>query len=356
MEGTLTAKSMLDEIHSESLQKVLSSVAFETSPPGCTGIPGLDAHFFSSVPRHASSQSSLNRGDVIEIQGPASCGKTHLLYQMIVNCTLPHPQGGWNKAVIVFDTDSTFDVRRLHELFVSRITRVTAEYNDPTAMASTEVLASEALARVHIFRPTSSSQLAASLLHLPVYQGIHLPEAEVGLLAIDSMSAFYWPDRFTVEQLRSLAEPGRSLAVTSPLQHVLDALQKYRILYSPVTVLTNWGLNPLTGAASSSNIPLNYKQHLHPFPVLSPPSTDGAPEQATARGRPVVALPLTHHITLPFSAIPPFTPDISLAEAEEQESKYRKEIIEKGEVVGYARSSGSLRVGRFVFNILEGES
>jgi DNA-repair protein XRCC2 len=64
---------------------------------------------------------------------------------------------------------------------------------------------------------------------------------------------------------------------------------------------------------------------------------------------------LTHHITIPFIAVPPFNPGISLEEAELEEEKYRREVVGKCEVIGIVRTTGSTRVGRFVFRISDEE-
>ena len=57
-----------------------------------------------------------------------------------------------------------------------------------------EDLATQCLESLHIFRPTSSLQLAITLIHLPRYHATdsRLRDKEIGLLAIDSLSAFYW--------------------------------------------------------------------------------------------------------------------------------------------------------------------
>lgn len=74
---------------------------------------------------------------------------------------------GWDKAAVVYDTDGTFDIRRLHKLMVSRVALVLPQ-------DSAESLALAALKRVHVFRPTSSMQLATSLTSFPDYDATSL--------------------------------------------------------------------------------------------------------------------------------------------------------------------------------------
>ena len=210
------------------------------------------------------------------------------------------------------------------------------------------------LRKLHIFRPTSSIQLAVTLLHLPAYHISQLLDAEIGLLAIDSISSFYWPDRFTVEQMRSappFTADQPTPAFVSPLQHVLTALQKFRLSHGPVIIVTNWGLTPLPNS-------LFYRQHLHPFPVLlaNPHHSETAATLEVTRNayssaieNPHTLPPLTHHITLP---VIPF-PQTQSVDLPKEAKEHPREPPKMGEVVGIVRTAGSPRVGRFEFRIGE---
>jgi DNA-repair protein XRCC2 len=355
----------------ESLDEITIAIfiiIISASPPGVTHIHALDAHFFAAVHHHTSASSSLNRGDVIEIQGPPASGKTHLVYHFIITSITPVAHlttklGGWDKAAVVFDTDGTFNIGRLHELLLNRLTRLFSDgFTADAVNTSVEDIAMTAMKRVHVFRPTSSVQLASSLANLAAYHMAHLPDDEIGFIAVDSISSFYWPDRFTLEQINSVGSTQRGMSnAASPLHHVLISLQKIRLSHGPVITLTNWGLNPLTKPTQNSGHTTFYRQHLFPFPILSQqhqpntPSTTEANPATNSIPDPATLPPLTHHITLPFLPITPFSPGISLNEGREQESKYRKELVTKGEVVGVIHTSGSTRVGRFVFTITENE-
>jgi DNA-repair protein XRCC2 len=323
------------------------------------------------VQHHPSALSAFNRGDVIEIQGPPASGKTHLLYHLIITSIIPTvcsttKLGGWDKAAVIFDTDGTFNIRRLFQLTVGRLARLFSADSIVATVNGTSVegLARTVMKKVHVFRPTSSIQLAISLLQLPLYHMNHLPDEEIGFLAIDSISSFYWPDRFTFEQMNSSGNTARgNLNPMSPLRHVLASLQKIRLSHGPVIALTNWGITPLTKPTQNSALTTVYKQHLHPFPIIPVPM----PQQLnipyvtgpnpTAHSNPGITLlpPLTHQITLPFASITRFGPSISLDEAKEQESKYWNEFVTKCEVIGVVRTSGSARVGRFTCRIADEE-
>ena len=240
------------------------------SPPGTTHISALDAHLFAHT-RHTSPYSSLNRGDLIEVQGSASSGKTHLIYHFIIICLLPpmvagREVGGWGKAAVLLDSDDTFNVQRLHRLLLARLHRLVCNASRREGAASgpavPEILLKETVAqclkRLHVFRPTSSLQLAATLINLPHYHAKHLPDCEIALLAVDSISAFYWPDRFTAEQMREdiapESKPTPPSGFVHPLHHVLIALEKFRTSHGAVVLLTNWASHrsPMTRSSSVS--------------------------------------------------------------------------------------------------------
>lgn len=323
-----------------------ASNCFEASPPGNAQIPTLDAYFSSAAtqPSGLPALTSFNRGDVIEIQGPPASGKSHLLYYLLITCIMPqHYQstnlGGWGKAAILFDTENSFDIRRFNTLLVSRLTRLLSSVFDTTPDIVQSV-ADKSLTRLHIFRPTSSVHLAASIIHLPKYHTDVLPDAEIGMISIDSVSSFYWVDRFTVEQMRSAQS---NTTYVSPLQHVLTALQSFRITHGHVTVLNNWGLNHNIGPDSSSTAQF-YVQHLHPFPApFNNPHAASAPDASSS-------LSLTHHITLSCAAVPQLPRECTLDEISQLDER-RKELVVRGRMIGIVRTPGHPTTGRFTFFI-----
>ena len=353
---------------------------------GSTLIPTLDSHL-SSVNAHRTSHNwPLNRGDVIELQGPAASGKTHFLYHMLATCLIPSQyQGkqlrGWGKSAILFDTDSKFDISRLHQLLVSRLTRLFGQEEPLPAMPTVEwdEVATQCLEHLHVFCPTSTAQLAVTLLHLPKYLSTdpRFQDAEIGLLVVDSLSAFYWRDRYSLEQIRDTADSSSHAALPpNPLHHVVKALQAFRSSHRPVTLLSNWGLNafPNPSGSGEPESPF-YRQHLHPFPApfeahgaaeaisnLQSSQTPHSSSVNTSRYSPAghaprqadATVPLHYHITLHHSPIDPFPASYSLAEAIAQEHM-RATLVNKGEIQGLVRTPGSNDVGEFAFWIGEKE-
>jgi DNA-repair protein XRCC2 len=290
--------------------------------------------------------SSLKPGDVIEIQGPPSSGKTHLLYSLLIDCTIPYSHqstvlGGWNKVGIVFDMDGRFDVIRFNQLLLARLARLLSDSRIAGSIAR------ESLGRLHLFRPTSSTQLTATIAHLPKYHAAHFPRGAIGLIAIDSMSALYWPDRFTAEQLQpasNLIERSKDAIGFSPsLHHILIALKLFHSTHGNMIVMTNWGLQRMSGTA-----PTIYKQHLNPFLNPFVAARPSVPRLVGALPRPSHDdLPLTYHITLSSTPSPRIQAGISMAEAKAQEANRRQ----TEEFIGLIRATSHSATDKLVFRV-----
>ncbi|KAG8688614.1 hypothetical protein FRC09_012824 [Ceratobasidium sp. 395] len=331
-------------------------------PPGDSFIEGFDSHITSALPRleHNLPKSTWARGDIIEIQGSAASGKTHLLYFWAMTCVLPYYAtiraegsedafevllGGRNKSVIVCDCDARWSLLRLHTI-ISRYLHerlasatsesqpnIDSEMNDATSAPTTSEVVSDALKRVHVFRPTSTLSLATTLMALRGYHKSRMPNETIGMLMIDSISAFHWLDRWATEQLEKsssqvpvdlpLAPTGSTSMVPhlqqlrpdiNPLRHVLNAVFQLRELFGMVTFFTNWGLTTLESQLPSSIT--YFRQHLRaPYP--SPFDTES----------PHSKFRLMHHITIPQQGLPPFDAATSLEEARNDEA--RKEQLEQ---------------------------
>lgn len=212
-----------------------------------------------------------------------------------MTCVLPHEDrgvvfGGWGKAAVVYDTDGTFDIRRLHHLLKTRITAATRGVR-PAESRTVSQLLKLCLSRIHIFRPGSSTQLAISLLHLEQYLATDpvMQHSELALLVIDSISAFHWEDSFTAEQFR-LGGGQYPVEYYNPFAHVATALERVRSTFGPVVVLTSWILiePSATPSDNSNDEQAQFRQHLRSFLKFQPhhkaeavddlPPSDDAPE------------------------------------------------------------------------------
>jgi len=273
----------------------------------------------------------LSGGDVLEIQGPPGSGKSQLLYHLLITCLLPYQVdavviGGWEKAAVLFDTDNTFDVQLFRTITEQRLNHLLP--GRPPLFI--KIFVQTASNNLHIYRPASSLQLASSLLRLSAYHAATIVDRSIGIIAVDSLSAFYWEDKLVMELE---AKAGNSTATIHPLKRIQQGLEKVRISHGAAIVFTNWGLQ-LSGGDGSSTTPF-YRQHLQGFPSISQGS----------------ALPSTrHHITIPLSIYPqlPINPTSKDLETWNNE---RQRKVGTGEFNGFVRTEGQETVGHFKFTI-----
>ncbi|KAM6498211.1 hypothetical protein JOM56_006159 [Amanita muscaria] len=312
----------------ESLATLLAAVRTQSAPPLSTHIPSLDP---------------LKPANLIEVQGPPACGKSHFLYYLVINCLLPIALQGWDSIAVILDTELSFDLSRFQVLLISRIKRFLPRADDHAV----QDLVQAALDRLHIFKPDSSSQLAVTIYHLPRYVADRFPDRRLGLVAIDSISAFYWPDRYTVQQLQT-AHEGHNQFHRHPLNHVFIALRSLHLHWSPVIVLTNWGLVPDPELTKRNPSVQMFKQHLYPFPGPFASNHSTHDNSGLALGN---SFQITHHITLSFAPLPRFPRGIDLAEAKSEEEKHRMSLLLKGEITGIVRYPGNTDNTSFTLRI-----
>ncbi|KAE9410976.1 hypothetical protein BT96DRAFT_912358 [Gymnopus androsaceus JB14] len=305
----------------------------------------------SSSTAHETPLDNLRLGDVLEIQGPSASGKSHFLYLLVISCILPNTYcsislGGWDKVAVLFDTDASFSLPRFKQLLISHLETALKPTIDSDAI---ELLVKRSLQNLHICYPNSSAQVAATLLHLPSYHHTKLPNSEIGVLAVDSISAFYWSDRFAAEQLQPTAHPHRANKSFNPLHHVVSALQRFHSSHKPLIILTNWGLTPTKTTKVDENTSDSlYRQHLVPPPALFPDKDESGGSSSRSS---VGALPLTLHIALSIPPIPQLSVETSLTDACMQESSKTRRNTR---ILGVLRSANSSQTSRFTFIVEDG--
>ncbi|KAJ7706067.1 hypothetical protein B0H17DRAFT_609138 [Mycena rosella] len=181
------------------------------------------------------------------------------------------------------------------------------------------------LRNLHVLSAASSSQLAASIANLPAYHAAHMPDADIALVAVDSLSAF----------TGLIVSPPSSYApwlAQIRLRHCSMFSPPCRLSVSPtalspsLTLADNSGGPPGRPRRSS----INSIYPLSPIPTIDVSSNN---------------LSLTHHITLYLPHFPPFHSNASFPSPNEADARR--------EVTGYIRRPGSSRVGRFAVDIRE---
>ncbi|ERF68891.1 hypothetical protein EPUS_04543 [Endocarpon pusillum Z07020] len=198
----------------DRLLEVFCAPAQRLAAPRCSS-----PHHEDDVDRHGqdedpathstflNSQASRWMPVIIELTSslPAS-GKTNLLYWITALAVLPSNHGGQGTAVVWFDNDGRFSAARLREVVVGTVPSPTANEGSIGGEDDRESLVLDALNHVHVFRPQSSRHLIETLDSLPSYlldaTAHQSMSRRLGLLVLDSASAFYWQDRYDSETAR----------------------------------------------------------------------------------------------------------------------------------------------------------
>lgn len=181
----------------------------------------------------AYPQGANHSSRTIAISGPTCSGKTQLLYLLIASFILPPAfsttreqeqdieQGSLHGEVIVLDADGRFDVARLTTALSQHLPADSGEQRT-------------ALERVHVFRPTSTPSLLATIESIPTYLD-SLPQSSqknrLAAVVLDSASAFLYQDLAAVHTVDH--SHGQTEAPTA-----LSALRRLQEAYSCLLVTT----------------------------------------------------------------------------------------------------------------------
>ena len=145
----------------------------------------------------------------------SAAGKSNLLYLLTIFAVLPIEHNGTGQTVVWLDSDGRFSATRLHQ---SLSTHLSTHQTSPPTRAEKDLICAEALRHVHVFRPQSTAQLIATLASLQDYlltlQNHFSSTRSLGLLVLDSATAFYWQDRFDAEMARLEAIGSESTVAT----------------------------------------------------------------------------------------------------------------------------------------------
>ena len=150
--------------------------------------------------------SESKKDPVVEIASTASAaGKSQLLYYLAATAVLPQTCGGRSATVVYIDADGRFDAHRLRTVALG-IAQATAASETATATA-----VEESLQHVHVFQPTSSGCLLATLRTLEGYLldvKRHVSsDRPLRAILLDSATAFLWQDKLR-DQIARVEEIG----------------------------------------------------------------------------------------------------------------------------------------------------
>ncbi|MCJ1471436.1 hypothetical protein MMC13_000075 [Lambiella insularis] len=224
------------------------------------GSPPLEQH--AVPPRKA-------RPSTIEFCATAPCsGKTQLLYHIASACLTPAAYGeatvgGKEAAVIWIDTDSRFDITRLHSVIRSQLSLHALQ--SKSLQQDLDQVATAALQHLHVFRPQSSESLIATIRSIPDYlfaPNRHYSSARtLQACIISNISAFLYQDKLdadvyspqTAEAANAVPQPS-SGRFTQRYRDIVSALRALQSKLSCTVVTGNIALSPLQPSTFGSSV------------------------------------------------------------------------------------------------------
>ncbi|KAL2441876.1 hypothetical protein ABEF95_016775 [Exophiala dermatitidis] len=306
----------------------------------------------------------------IEISSPKSAtGKTTLLYYLCAIATLPVESGGKGSTVVYIDSDGRFSASRLmqvmkHYIATSKQKQTTttdpvgsrslsnnnhkgkskdpnpsrdndkpnnvninttsdrAHVNESESESDTTSIALEALQHIHVFRPQSSNQVVTILQSLPefLFDRSKIQSSvyrHLGLLVLDSATAFYWQDRFDRDMARlgGTESSGMPAAAEKPTgtttSGIIECLKSLQRRFDCVVAFTTINYSTTTSTATST------------APTSGPAATvvgdrRGHDTQPAPDTKPVPSTQWSTYATLTLDlsriAVPQFPPQLTLSE------------------------------------------
>lgn len=121
------------------------------------------------------------QGDIVEICGKSNVGKSFLLMEIMSKTILPIEFGGKNANVIFIQTDNNFQIFKFAAILEKHIT-------ESGANADSEVI-KKSLENVIFLQCYSLQELELTIVNL---HSVFAENTKCGLLAWDSITAFYW--------------------------------------------------------------------------------------------------------------------------------------------------------------------
>ncbi|KAJ5621467.1 hypothetical protein N7528_006250 [Penicillium herquei] len=310
-----------------------------------------------------SAHRSHRRVPVLEISSSLSgAGKSQLLYYLTALAVLPREYGnthigGQDAAVVFIDADDRFDVQRLEAVARGIILKAgqsqpqTEQDSEQTAenvklsSDDLETMLFSAFKHIHILRPQSSSALLATLGTLDTYlydiSQHHSAPRPLQMLAIDSMTAFFWQDKLrdnlartedlgrSREENDKLREQNQSFHFVDLYAEIAKELKRLQTRFGCTVVYTTTvsGARPNKSTADQSG---------QPGPYDAPPSR--TPALRSALPAPWGTFPLLR-LVVQRDSIRAFPPTMSMNDAK-KDAPMRQSVVRRGKFSAYVNSWG----------------
>ncbi|EMR09702.1 hypothetical protein PNEG_01889 [Pneumocystis murina B123] len=204
----------------------------------------------------SKNDKGLQYGDILEFQGPYGSGKRHLLYFIASTTLLPKVYesndkkeviGGLEEGIVLLDCSRKWQTFRLEEIMYEKIKNIFKKNQNNTinekddAESKNKIIKNiikESLSRLYIFRPENSISLIATLKYLPHYFKSYANDLKIRYVFLDSISAFYWKDRYS----DLLSNSSLQEQINIIYKRITQLLKKFCYTWCSLAISTNWVL------------------------------------------------------------------------------------------------------------------
>ncbi|KAH8355972.1 DNA repair protein XRCC2 [Drosophila serrata] len=127
---------------------------------------------------------------LVEISGPPKSGRSLVLQQLIAHCVAPYAFGGRQWSIYLINLSHKITRESLTKVVRAELQAFSLEGKPPAAEELTEI-AKECVARVSFMKCFTTADVKYTLFNIP-YETLR--DRSVELIAIDTLSEFYWLD------------------------------------------------------------------------------------------------------------------------------------------------------------------
>lgn len=166
--------------------------------------------------------NGLGNKHTIEINGDPGSGKTHLLAQLIATCILPAEYNGFGINVLLINADNRFPIRKLSKIMTNLLKMSLIQKFESWNYTKLDKIVKLSLKNLMIINCLEYYQFNCNLFSLSSILGSN---NRIGIVAVDSISAFYWQDR----QVNRIEQFSLSSYVSFVLKKIQRSTAQYKV-------------------------------------------------------------------------------------------------------------------------------
>ncbi|XP_043470586.1 DNA repair protein XRCC2 [Leptopilina heterotoma] len=164
----------------------------------------------------------LGNKHTVEINGDPGSGKTHLLAQLIASCILPPEYNGSGINVLLINADNRFPIRKLARIMTNLVKMSLIKKSESLSDTKLNEIVKLSLKNLLIINCLEYYQFNCNIFSLPTMLGAN---NKIGIVAVDSICAFYWQDR----QVNRIEQYSLSSYVSFVLKKIQQSTAQFKV-------------------------------------------------------------------------------------------------------------------------------